>query len=140
MSFFGIITERDFRKFHNMGTYTKWSNAALWIFSRKTRSVTVPRFGFFPGFTDKGFKALKQNHQLRILEPMDLNRVRKRIDQGVIRNSLSLQEQFHYQFFMITFTGRSIFAPKIRHCTLYIVKVHDKYKFLKSKKSLKTFF
>ena len=23
-------------------------------FSRETRSVTVPRFGFFPGFTDKG--------------------------------------------------------------------------------------
>ena len=24
------------------------------FFSRETRSVTVPRFGFFPGFTDKG--------------------------------------------------------------------------------------
>ena len=25
----------------------KWCNAALWIFFRETRSVTVPRFGFF---------------------------------------------------------------------------------------------
>ena len=31
----------------------KYNDAHL-IFFRKTRSVTVPRFGFFPGFTDKG--------------------------------------------------------------------------------------
>ena len=48
MPFFGTITERDFRKkIHSTETYTNWFNAALWIFFRKTRSVMVPRFGFF---------------------------------------------------------------------------------------------
>ena len=48
MPFFGTITERVFRKkIQSTETYTKLFNAALWIFFRKTRSVMVPRFGFF---------------------------------------------------------------------------------------------
>ena len=31
-----------------------WIFETLWIFFRKTRSVTVPQFWIFPGFTDKG--------------------------------------------------------------------------------------
>ena len=35
------------KKIHSTETYTNWFNAALWIFFCKTRSVIVPRFGFF---------------------------------------------------------------------------------------------
>ena len=48
MPFFGIVTERDFRKKNpkHRNIY-KRSNATLWIFSCRTRSVAVTRFGFF---------------------------------------------------------------------------------------------
>ena len=56
MPFFWTMTERVLReKIQSTETYTNRFNAMLWIFIRKTRSVMVPRFGFFfQGFTDKG--------------------------------------------------------------------------------------
>ena len=45
---FETITELfSEKKIQSTGTYTNPLNAALWIFFRKTRSVMVPRFGFF---------------------------------------------------------------------------------------------
>ena len=48
MPFFGTVAERVFwKKIQTTETYTNLLNDALWIFFRKTRSVMVPRFGFF---------------------------------------------------------------------------------------------
>ena len=48
MPFFGTVTEAlSGKKFHNMGTYKMMQRCALDFF-RETRSVTVPRFEFFP--------------------------------------------------------------------------------------------
>ena len=44
--FFGIVTERDFRNIQSTGTYTNDATLLSGFFS-ETRSVTVPRFGFF---------------------------------------------------------------------------------------------
>ena len=43
------------KKFQNMGTYTNWWNAALWIFFPQNALGDGPAFWIFPpGFTDKG--------------------------------------------------------------------------------------
>ena len=50
---FWTFTDRYFwRKNPKFKNIYKWCNAVLCI--RKTRSVMIPRFGVFPGFTDKG--------------------------------------------------------------------------------------
>ena len=53
---FGTITERHFRKkIQSTVTYgTQMMQRCAPFFSRESRSVTVPRFGCFPGFTGKG--------------------------------------------------------------------------------------
>ena len=57
MPFFGTVAERVFWKKNpkHRNIYKSSQCCALDFFSRKTRSVMVPRFGFFPGFTDKGY-------------------------------------------------------------------------------------
>ena len=42
------------KKFESTGTYKNDATLRSRFFSRETRSVTVPRFGFYPEFTDKG--------------------------------------------------------------------------------------
>ena len=55
MPFFGTVTERDFRKKSKAQKHIQNSSMLRsGFFFRKRHSVMVPRFGFFPGFTDKG--------------------------------------------------------------------------------------
>ena len=59
------------KKNQNKEIYKNWCNAALWIslsgFPCQTRSVTVPRFGFFHRFTDKGTVPLGRLSKKRAL-------------------------------------------------------------------------
>ena len=44
---FGTVTERDFRKKSKAQKHIQMEQRCALDFSQKTRSVTVPRFGFF---------------------------------------------------------------------------------------------
>ena len=49
------------KKFQNMGTYTKWCNAALWSFFPQNALGDGPAFWiFFPWFTDKGSASFRK--------------------------------------------------------------------------------
>ena len=71
---FGAITECDFRgKIKAQKHWCKLHYALLWIFSRKTRLVTVPRFGFSRVFTDNLSGIRVELGILRIIGAKDIS-------------------------------------------------------------------
>merc|ERR1711990_941649 len=75
-----------------------WKKAAIMLWKQIADHKHASKF--MNPVTDE----IANKYSTVIKEPMDLNRVRKRIDQGVIRNSLSLQRDLLLIFQNAIFT------------------------------------